>query len=360
MTFPQTLTNIQPRQSASEIHHGTVLHNEMEKMLVGPGVYNVKGFGAKGDNSTDDAWAIQAAINAAGGGLVFVPAGTYIAESTIVLTDNTTLVGIGTGSVIKAKNGLNANLISANPSAANTYFVRLKNLRIDGNKANNTSGYAVHMFRAHTWLVEELHIQNGADRDINVEGDATGFSLNNMIRNSRIEGAKGITISIGNYSPNNMLSDSIIGGSDTSDVLNLQNDELLVHGCHIHSAAQNGVYINSKNLLFENNIIESSGNHGLFLDSNAIGSRVIGNLIFNNGLTVASRDGIRVKTTDAVIMGNRAFDRQGTMTQDYGINLEATSTRNLVIGNHARASENQTGGILDSGTGNTLANNQTA
>jgi hypothetical protein len=44
------------------------------------GTYNVANYGAKGDGVTDDAAAIQAAVNAAsaaGGGTVYLPAGTY-------------------------------------------------------------------------------------------------------------------------------------------------------------------------------------------------------------------------------------------------------------------------------------------
>lgn len=51
-------------------------------------VINIKDFGAKGDGITDDAAAIQAAINAAeakGGGIVFMPAGVYILTSTLTI-----------------------------------------------------------------------------------------------------------------------------------------------------------------------------------------------------------------------------------------------------------------------------------
>jgi hypothetical protein len=53
--------------------------------------FNVKSYGAKGDDSTDDTTAIQNAINAcitAGGGIVYFPAGTYKVTSTLTATSS--------------------------------------------------------------------------------------------------------------------------------------------------------------------------------------------------------------------------------------------------------------------------------
>jgi hypothetical protein len=46
-------------------------------------VYNVKVYGAKGDASTDDTTAVQAAITAAAGNPVYLPAGTYVITSNV-------------------------------------------------------------------------------------------------------------------------------------------------------------------------------------------------------------------------------------------------------------------------------------
>jgi len=58
------------------------------KYLPGP-VYNVIGYGAKGDGVRDDTIAIQKAVNAAGangGGVVFFPPGIYLVSSTITIS----------------------------------------------------------------------------------------------------------------------------------------------------------------------------------------------------------------------------------------------------------------------------------
>jgi hypothetical protein len=61
--------------------------------------FNVRSFGAMADQTTDDTVAFQAAIDAAsagGGGIVFVPAGTYRLNGTLILKRNVTLEGIFT------------------------------------------------------------------------------------------------------------------------------------------------------------------------------------------------------------------------------------------------------------------------
>lgn len=68
--------------------------------------YNVKEppYNALGDGSNDDTAEIQAAIdaaNTAGGGVVFLPKGTYKTSAALILHSNILLLGAGPGTVIK-------------------------------------------------------------------------------------------------------------------------------------------------------------------------------------------------------------------------------------------------------------------
>jgi len=71
------------------------------------GSYNVTSYGATGNGSTDDTSAIQKAVNAAaaaGGGTVYVPAGTYIiSPSTQVVMKSNTKLNLASGATLKAK-----------------------------------------------------------------------------------------------------------------------------------------------------------------------------------------------------------------------------------------------------------------
>jgi Pectate lyase superfamily protein len=61
-------------------------------------VYNVKDFGARGDQSTNDSAAINAAVQAAqqaGGGDVLFPPGYYLVRQTIHVRQSVNLVGVG-------------------------------------------------------------------------------------------------------------------------------------------------------------------------------------------------------------------------------------------------------------------------
>lgn len=78
-------------------------------------VYNVKDdvYGAVGNGIADDTAAIQAAIDAAeaiGGGIVYVPAGTYKISATIVINKPILIIGAGDGNDTSNTNGDNRSV----------------------------------------------------------------------------------------------------------------------------------------------------------------------------------------------------------------------------------------------------------
>jgi len=76
-----------------------VARHESEDDMNGNGSeWNVRAFGAKGDGRADDTAAIQSAISAcaeAGGGIVFLPTGTYRVDGTLRVGKKVTLRGAG-------------------------------------------------------------------------------------------------------------------------------------------------------------------------------------------------------------------------------------------------------------------------
>jgi polygalacturonase len=105
--------------------------------------FNIGDYGATADDQTDDTLAIRRALAAcevAGGGVVYVPAGTYLvsrqaSESPILeLPSNTTLHGDGAASVLKFDPQVNRTnfwrMLGAGPEGCR--HVTVRDLRLDG------------------------------------------------------------------------------------------------------------------------------------------------------------------------------------------------------------------------------------
>ncbi len=142
MSFPTDLTDIIVGQSLAAIRHG-FLHNEIEKMLVGPAIINVKGYGAKGDGTTDDTAAIIACIIAlaTSGGFIYFPPGTYLVTSSLTINPpsgkSVSLVGAGLNAATLKWGGGSAptsaiiDMIALSAPANNTGG-RIEGLTFDG------------------------------------------------------------------------------------------------------------------------------------------------------------------------------------------------------------------------------------
>lgn len=139
---------------------------------------NVKDYGAVGNGVANDTAAITAAINAAnaaGGGVVFFPAGTYM-TNTQTLYSNVHILGAGIGITrIKLNAGLNTDLF--NGGATNISYITLggaygtgntgglnawsiRDITLDANKAQNTAGYALRVYGL-TYHLDTVEFCNG-------------------------------------------------------------------------------------------------------------------------------------------------------------------------------------------------------
>lgn len=90
--------------------------------------------------SADNASAIQARIDAQaalGGGIVYVPAGIWL-TGPLRMKTGVVLAGDGWGSILRLKNGSNTDFITLDTIAVEK--IGIKNLLLDCNKANQTSG----------------------------------------------------------------------------------------------------------------------------------------------------------------------------------------------------------------------------
>lgn len=137
-------------------------------------VFSVKDFGAKGDGSTDDTTAIQAAITAAGatgtGGIVFFPRGVYVVSASLsVAASGVYLVGTGTrGSQIITNHATADVVIFGTGTVASVSGVGIRDMLISAS-VTRTNGAAV--------------LMNGA-----YQAEAVDLTLANMFRGAVVTG----------------------------------------------------------------------------------------------------------------------------------------------------------------------------
>lgn len=88
---------------------------------------NALDFGVTGDGLTNDTAALQAAINASTGGVLYLPAGVYLC-STLTLVANLTLIGAGQNNTIIRSNG---TVVDSFVAGLSTDYVTVQDLQID-------------------------------------------------------------------------------------------------------------------------------------------------------------------------------------------------------------------------------------
>jgi hypothetical protein len=309
--------------------------------------------------SSDAQLVINRALDFVNGGTVLLKKGQYNITGPILVSDNDNLVGEGiSATIIYAANGLNGDMLEPVSTGANTYFVTIRNMTFDGNKANQSAGNCIDGLYAHTWLVEDNHIKNCKNNGIRFQGNASYIALNNKALNNRIEDTGGTGMQIGAYAPNNHVRGNIIGGTDAFYCIELANTEINVTGNHLHGCASHGINVTADgyNNFITNNFIENlagGGGHGIYVEDGGDGNRIAQNVIFNN-----NNDGININSSYNGVFNNRCFDRQAVKTQDYGISAGANSSDNIFSGNNLTG--NATAEWIDAGTNNTWFANGTS
>ena len=128
--------------------------------VLGGLVFNVRDFGALGDGTTDDTVTIQATIDAcgaAGGGIVWLPPGTYKITATLTVGSNyVTLRGAGRGATIIAPAFASGDHIYA---TGRTFF-NLYSLQVLPTVAQ-TSGASIHLVNCHAAVLRDFKLDGG-------------------------------------------------------------------------------------------------------------------------------------------------------------------------------------------------------
>ncbi|WP_309252396.1 glycosyl hydrolase family 28-related protein [Paenibacillus spongiae] len=266
--------------------------------------YDVMDYGAAGNGMTDDRAAIQSAINAAqsaGGGVVFLPKGTYAVSGTLTITGhNVGLAGVGGSSVIQctfaAGNIIYFGGTSTNTGTINNFF---KDFTITSN-VKKTSGAAIFGEHAQRSVIEGVKADDPGMTGFNLyDGFYFRYFDNCLVSNVQVFCShSGITangktdqtwganlwITNGSRINTNVTAGSVglyFGGScggiviESTDVIlcetnalidttlsGVLNREIFFNECFIDSAGKHGVHVKSNGvalLHFNNTWLASSG-----------------------------------------------------------------------------------------------------
>lgn len=350
MPFPTSLDVLTDGVSTILAAHVKNLQN----ITIGPIYYNVRGapYNAVGDGVVDDAPAINAAIAAipAIGGTILFPPTTnniYRCASPIVVNKANVMLQFQGGAVLKAANGLNADLLQL---VANNIFM-LDGI-VDGNKANNTSGTGITI--------------NSPTNAVNTSGVTL---LNTAVQNCIGYGINVTATGTGSTTTATIISQCSVTNTNTGIFINGrggggngQVDITVVRDCVINTTVQHGMISTGANrTIFEGNTIIGAGlnkvsgfSHGIAIDGNAASNPNQEHRIANNRVTTPYDAGIEVADgiTACYIAGNTILGagNGATPAATYGLYFGGgftLSSRAQIIGNHVTTSKGA--GIMVSG-----------
>jgi parallel beta-helix repeat protein len=271
-------------------------------------------------DGVNDQVEINAAINdlPTFGGRVILLEGNYNISSSIqILKNYVTLEGQGEGTILFLTNNANVRVIQVGNGTTSFEGITIKNLKINGNKANQTTSVdGIYFYGTLTYTIKKssvinCRIENCKRNGITFTSVEDSLVAYNQLNNNGVDGLE-------------------VGGGIRNRVI----------GNYISFNGTKGIDLGDFDDVISGNIIYNNGASGIYIEG---GDRntIIGNILRNN-----TYDGIEIYDGSyCIIIGNRCFQNSR-----YGINISSSSASyNLVVKNYLTG--NTTGSFRDAGTG---------
>ena len=259
-------------------------------------------------SGADAAAVINQAIAALGatGGTVALLEGQYDIASPINLASNVSLVGQGAGTVLRIPDGHNADLRVI--SASNASRVRVANLRIDGNKANQTVGNMsgicltnVTDSRIEGCVVENLFTDWTAPDYPWAEGIYLGSSNYNTVTGNTCRGNGCDGIHLASSSNNNIARNALLSNGNNGISISNSSNYNIVVGNIARDTEGAGIYVDhssnntiASNMVLGNSQMEDNEIDGIMLNLEADYNNVQGNIVRHLGGEKQHRYGIYI------------------------------------------------------------------
>ncbi len=312
------------------------------------------------DFVTNSCTSAQTAINnaiaalPAGGGTVYLMEGTYIVDGAITLPTNVTLTGAGKTTILKLKDGINANikLIDAGSGTAKV----VSNLKLDGNSSNNSSGAqtgvnfgSIGSTTTPGMTVDNLDIENFRNEAIIGTTGARAVITNNFL----VANGGGGSIYLNGINSSVVSNNVVQTTTGSAPGIFTRGDGSQVTDNRITNAAGAGIDDSGKGDTISGNTITTTGSDGIVFGA------YNNYIVTNNTISTSGRDGIRINisATNSLVSGNTI-----TNSASNGINVYISNSNNTISNNTISASGTVTttssGIIVDnSSNSNTITDN---
>jgi len=333
---------------------------------------------------------INQALAAASGRKVVLLAGTYVADATILVPNNTTLSGVGNGTIIElADIDVTDNLIENSDTTTGTGVV-VRDLKLDGRDDLNTAGVQEGIYFngmgsgsgaaarqgskilnviAEDFRNSGIYLSSSSNNTVSgnttqgntADGIYLSSSSNNTVSGNTTQGntANGVNIdpaSIGNTITGNTIQGNVLAGIR----ITFSSSSNTIVGNTIKDNGSRGIYVgpSSNNNTITGNTVQGNGSQGITLSS-ASNNTVSGNKIHDNGGATNDNNGIEISSGDFNSITNNNITDTACTSTCYAITIPtSTSDKNYLSGNRYSGSTTNAASINDAGTGTIYDNQQ--
>jgi hypothetical protein len=316
------------------------------------GMINVKAsrWGAKGDGTTDDTAAIQAALTYAAGVAVYFPPGIYLHSGALMTLDNDKTTIVAFGAIIKRNNAF------ASAFRINADYCKIIGMEIDGN-GKDLSG--IEVYGNHNTLERCRTYNNGVHGFLfdGVSGVGSHSTFNRMTQcESSGNGQVGLCMSKSQdcwieecWTYNNTFEG--ITSDDTSYRNTITRNKVM---SNCTGGGAGNISIDKADLnIISHNQIHGAGSScpGIIMNNNLAATNfctIVGNMILDNAsYGVYLKAGTGGNSSNNVVSGN-CFRGNGTAP----VRLDSGCNNNVVVANSMNGAS-----ASNAGTGNTIADN---
>lgn len=325
-------------------------------------------FGAVGDGSTNDAAALQNAINAAISSKLplFIPPKTFRLGASLTLSAPIVIYGAGWQSILQANDNLNDYIIKFNAGGPMTGAV-LRDFAIDGNNSvQGATGGCIDALGAVQCHFVRLHLHHAAHNALFIHGDGLGGSgHHNRIVECLLDNSGGgagdgralrMEASDENWVANcDFESNGNSAASEPNHVFDLSGIQTFLSCSFV--GGQTGIKVQADNTKIVSCTFDGVANHNIRLNGNQ--NLIEGNVFFTIGASASgnSVDGIWVdNVTRNSIVGNMFGGGSACRS---GINIANGSTHTMATDNYFRPDTSfNTSPLILTGSNHVIRNNK--